>query len=114
MKNNTVVAPPQIGKRVQTGIVGLDEILGGGFPEDRMYLIEGTPGTGKTTLALQFLLDAVRHGQKAIYVTLSETKDELCQAAKWHGWSLNGLTIHELEQSSKDKDADMEYTFFHP
>jgi len=101
-------------KRISSGISGLDDILGGGFPEDRIYLVEGQPGTGKTTLALQFLLDAVHCGQKVIYVTLSETKDELTQAAKTHGWNLDGIMFHELEKGSKGKESAKEYTFFHP
>ncbi len=84
------------------------------MPEDRVYLIEGTPGTGKTTLAMQFLLEAARQGQPTIYVTLSETKEELCQAARSHGWDLDSITFHELEMSPAGKDANAEYTFFHP
>jgi len=63
--------------RVSTGITGLDDILGGGLDADRLYLIEGKPGTGKTTLALQFLLEGTRRGEKSLYVTLSESETEL-------------------------------------
>ena len=79
-----------------TGIAGLDKILRGGFPRNRLYLVEGNPGTGKTTLALQFLLEGVRQGETALYVTLSETKEELFAVARSHGWSLDGITIYDL------------------
>ncbi len=95
-----------------TGIEGLDEILGGGFPRDRLYLIEGDPGTGKTTLALQFLLEGVRRGEAGLYITLSETNEELRAVARSHGWSLDGLALHELATS--EKLAAAEETIFHP
>jgi KaiC/GvpD/RAD55 family RecA-like ATPase len=69
-------------RRVQTGVAGLDEVLHGGLPPDRLYLIDGNPGSGKTTLALQFLLDGVRKGEKCLFVTLSETPDELAAGAR--------------------------------
>ena len=75
-----------------TGISGLDDILGGGLARHHLYLIEGDPGTGKTTIALQFLLEGARHGQKGLYVTLSESKIELVEIAESHGWSLGLLT----------------------
>ena len=92
---------------------GLDAILGGGLPVDRLYLVEGDPGTGKTTLALQFLLDGVRRGETALYVTLSETTDELQAVADSHGWSLDGITIHELTPNDM-LSPDAQYTVFHP
>jgi circadian clock protein KaiC len=92
---------------------GLDAILGGGLPTDRLYLVEGDPGTGKTTLALQFLLDGVRRGEAALYVTLSETTDELRAVADSHGWSLDGITIHELTHDDV-LAPDAQYTVFHP
>lgn len=86
-------------ERVSLGVSGLDDILGGGVTKDRVYLVEGTPGTGKTTLSLQFLLDGVRHGETGLYITLSETKFELNAVAATHGgrstrfrcssWSMN-------------------------
>ena len=78
---------------------GLDEVLLGGLTPDRLYLIEGAPGTGKTTLALQFLLEGKRMGQRVLYVTLSETKEELREVAKSrHGWSLDGIDFYELDE----------------
>ncbi|MHB2209218.1 ATPase domain-containing protein [Methylobacterium sp. CM6257] len=79
------------------GIAGLDDILGGGLTRDRLYLLEGDPGTGKTTIALQFLLEGARAGEIGLYITLSETKQELCDNALSHGWSLDErITVFEL------------------
>jgi len=82
--------------KCSSGVPGLDEILGGGLPRDSLYLVEGNPGVGKTTLAMQFLLDGQRRGERGLYVTLSETKRELETVAHSHGWNLEGLTIIEL------------------
>src|SRR5687767_9498783 len=82
--------------RVSTGSAGLDEILGGGLDANRLYLYEGRPGTGKTTIALQFLLEGVRQGERVLYITLSETQRELNLVASRHGWSLEGLDVFEL------------------
>ena len=68
--------------RASTGIAGLDDVLGGGIPRDRLYLLQGDPGVGKTTLALQFLLSGAREGERCLYLTLSETKDELKAVAE--------------------------------
>src|SRR3984957_3983136 len=79
------------------GIAGLDDILSGGLTRNRIYLLEGAPGTGKTTLAMQFLLDGASTGEKGLYVTLSETEDELREAARSHGWSIpDSIDIFEL------------------
>jgi circadian clock protein KaiC len=99
--------------RVISAIEGLDHVLRGGFPVDRLYLVEGDPGTGKTTLALQFLLEGVRRGEAALYVTLSETHDELRAVAESHGWSLTGITIHELGADETLRPGS-QYTAFHP
>ncbi|MES2897651.1 MAG: ATPase domain-containing protein [Pseudomonadota bacterium] len=80
-----------------TGIEGLDDILRGGFARRRVYLIEGTPGTGKTTTALQFLMAGAELGEKGLYITLSETRDELLETARSHGWKLSDqIEIFEL------------------
>lgn len=99
--------------RIQTGISGLDEILGGGLTADRLYLLEGTPGTGKTTLSLQFLLAGADLGEQGLYVTLSETADELRAAATTHGWSLDGIEIYELV-NELGLDPDSEQSVLHP
>jgi len=100
--------------RASTGVQGLDDILGGGFPVNRMYLVEGDPGAGKTTLALQFLLAGARAGEPGVYATLSETEDELRDVAASHGWSLDGITICELQTAEESIKADSQYTLFHP
>lgn len=97
-----------------TGIPGLDEILGGGLPRDRLYLIDGDPGTGKTTLAIQFLLEGKRRGEKGLYVTLSETKAELLAVAASHGFNLDGVEIHELASAGDAALPENQYTVFHP
>jgi circadian clock protein KaiC len=101
-------------KLAKTGIPGLDEILPGGLPANRLYLIEGMPGTGKTTLALQFLLEGRRLGERGLYVTLSETKEELLSVADSHGWSLDGIDLYELEANLARLKPEQEYTVFHP
>lgn len=110
---NTVGAV-EAAARMATGIEGLDNILEGGFPANRIYLVEGDPGTGKTTLGLQFLLEGVRLGEPSLYVTLSETKEELTAVASSHGWSLDGLNIYELIPSEDSLKPESQYTIFHP
>jgi len=100
--------------RMTTGNEGLDKVLQGGFPANRLYLVEGDPGTGKTTLALQFLLEGARRGEPVLYVTLSETKEELADVAASHGWSLDGVHIHELVASEESLKSETQYTIFHP
>ncbi|WP_439408919.1 ATPase domain-containing protein [Bradyrhizobium sp. DASA03076] len=100
--------------RISTGSDGLDDILCGGFDANRMYLYEGRPGTGKTTIALQFLLRGVRDGERVLYISLSETKRELTVVAQRHGWSLQGVDIFELVPPETTLDPDRELTVFHP
>src|SRR5437764_8144399 len=78
-----------------TGIEGLDHILVGGFPRNHVYLLQGDPGVGKTTLGLQFLLEGVRNGETAMYITLSETRDELRAVARSHNWDIDAVHIYE-------------------
>jgi circadian clock protein KaiC len=87
------IQEPQIGQRVSSGVDGLDEILQGGLTPDRIYLLEGNPGTGKTTLALSFMLQGAKLGEKCLYITLSETAEELRAIARSHGWSLDHFEI---------------------
>ena len=97
-----------------TGVDGLDDILSGGLTPHRLYLIEGVPGSGKTTLALQFLLEGVRRGEPVLYVTLSETEEELVAVAASHGWSIKDITVRELVPSEDSLRPDDQYTMFHP
>ena len=99
--------------RVSTGVEGLDAILGGGLPPSHLYLLEGTPGTGKTTLALQFLLAGAARGERGVYVTLSETRLELNEVATSHGWSLDNVDVIELTPEEAAATDEM-YTVFHP
>ncbi len=100
--------------RISTGSVGLDDILGGGFDANRMYLYEGRPGTGKTTIALQFLLKGASNRERVLYITLSETKRELELVATRHGWSLAGINVFELVPPETTLDPERELTVFHP
>jgi len=105
---------PTASERSKTGVPGLDDILHGGFIPHRLYLVDGDPGAGKTTLALQYLLEGAKTGEKGLYVTLSETKAELEAVAASHGWSLENLEIVELIASERDLAADTQVTMYHP
>ena len=108
------VTTPDLLERISTGIEGLDDILNGGLPGGHLYLVEGDPGTGKTTLALQFLLRGIRLGERVIYVTLSESKAELEQVARSHGWPTDSLGIYEMVPPQDDLSGEAQYTVFHP
>lgn len=97
-----------------SGIDGLDDVLGGGFLRNRLFLVEGVPGSGKTTLALQFLIAGAARGEPVVYITLSETAEELRASAKSHGWTLDGITVREMTASESDLDPDGQNTMFHP
>jgi circadian clock protein KaiC len=98
----------------KTGIEGLNHILKGGLPAGRFYLVEGAPGSGKTTLALQFLLEGIAHGETVLYVTLSETSEELAAVAKSHDWSLEHMNMFELAQADVALSFDREQSILHP
>jgi circadian clock protein KaiC len=100
--------------RDATGIEGLDDILGGGLPKHRLYLTKGSPGVGKTTMALTFLREGVRRGERVLYITLSETKDEVLQVAHSHGWSLEGVSLFELSSAEQTMRLDDENTLYAP
>ena len=105
----TVHAAP----RISTGIPEFDSILGGGLPAERVYLLEGTPGSGKTTLALQFLLEGAARGDTGLYITLSETAAELAEVARSHNWTLDGIELFELI-SEDGLDLDTEQSILEP
>jgi circadian clock protein KaiC len=97
-----------------TGIPGLDDILRGGFPENHVYLIQGDPGSGKTTLGLQFLLEGRRRGESGMYIGLSETGSELAAVARSHGWSLDKIEMFEMQSGEQHLSFDAENTLFEP
>ena len=101
-------------KRVESGIPGLDAVLRGGLPASRFYLLEGPPGTGKTTVSLQFLRHAAALGEKVLYVTLSETAEELSDVAASHGWDLDGISLFEFSEVDTVFSPDHQQTLLHP
>lgn len=100
--------------KASTGVPGLDHVLLGGLPATRLHLLEGAPGAGKTTLALQFLLAGIAAGERCLYVTLSETADELMGVAASHGWTLDGMDLFELATAAQALAPDREVTLLHP
>lgn len=89
------------GEKISTGIPGLNDVLGGGLPRNGIYLVQGNPGVGKTTLGLKFLLEGKARGEKGLYVALTETRWEVESVARSHGWSLDDLALWELTATSK-------------
>lgn len=98
--------------RVSTGVPGIDDILGGGLPVHRLYLVQGTPGVGKTTFALQFLLEGARRGEPTLYISLSESEDEIREVAASHGWSLDRIHLFELSSAEQTLRLDEENTLY--
>ncbi|ATR19379.1 Kaic protein (plasmid) [Roseomonas mucosa] len=97
---------------LRTGIPEFDVVLRGGLPRHRLHLLEGAPGSGKTTIALRFLLEGIAHGERGLYVTLSETAEELTASAASHGWSLEGIDLFELVPA--EAELDRQQTVFYP
>jgi circadian clock protein KaiC len=95
---------------VASGVPGLDGVLAGGFAENRIHLVEGPPGSGKTTLGLQFLIAGAARSERGLYFTLSESKNELLVAAEAHGWSLDGIDILELVPPELSLDPKQQQT----
>ena len=106
--------PVETEQTMGTGIEGLDDVLGGGLTPNRLYVLEGAPGAGKTTVALQFLMEGAKRGEQVLYVTLSETAAELEGVARSHGWDLSGIHIREMLPSPDSLQPDEQYTMFHP
>ena len=106
--------PEEIDAAIPSGISGLDDILRGGYPQHCLSMISGVPGTGKTTLAMQFLLDGVRRGERCLYITLSETRAEMEKVACSHGWDLRGISIMELVPSERNLSTEAQLTVFNP
>lgn len=101
-------------ERAGTGIPGLDHVLAGGLPRDRIYLLQGDPGVGKTTIGLQFLMEGARHGERCLYVTLSETAAEIRGIVASHGWTLDGIDLVELSTIEPSTALEVENTLFEP
>jgi circadian clock protein KaiC len=102
------------GIREKTGIHGFDTIACGGLIPERLYLLDGDPGAGKTTFSLQYLLEGVNRRERCLYVTLSETKDELAAGAASHGWTLEGIEILELAAETAELDGENDLTMLNP
>src|SRR5215213_7199851 len=99
---------------LRTGSVGMDDILRGGLPAHCLYMVMGLPGSGKTTLSMQFLLEGARVGESCLYITLSETKREITKVAESHGWDLSSINICELIPSEANLSVDAQLTVFNP
>ncbi|MBZ9648761.1 AAA family ATPase [Sphingobium sp. 3R8] len=95
------------------GVGGLDDILAGGLTRGRVFLLEGSPGTGKTTIATQFLMEGATRGEKCLYVTLSETEDEMRDSAQSHGWDLTGIDLFELVPPESLLDEDQQQSLLY-
>ncbi len=108
-KERAALSPDSLG----TGNTGLDDVLAGGLTRNRLYVLEGAPGSGKTTLALQFLMEGAALGESVLYVTLSETESELQGVAESHGWDLRGISVREMLPSADSLQPDEQYTMFH-
>jgi circadian clock protein KaiC len=104
----------EIASRASTGVEGFDDILDGGLTRNRIYLVEGDPGTGKTTMAFQFMLEGLRRGEKCLYITLSETTEELHSIAVSHGWDISQLDIFEMTPPEARLEPDEQYTLLYP
>lgn len=113
--DRVLAEPPQpTTTRCSSGSPGLDDVLGGGLPAGHVYLIEGEPGTGKTTLALQFVAEGIKRGERVLYVTLSESREELMAVAQTHGLNVDSSVVLEVRPSEEDLKPDGQYTVFHP
>src|SRR6202047_1945622 len=100
--------------KAKTGIWGLDNILSGGFSRGHVFLVEGAPGTGKTTIALQFLMEGAKAGEKCLYITLSETEQELRDGAASHGWALDDqIEVFELLPPESLLDSDQQQSLLY-
>lgn len=107
----TVSVPIETTSRFATGVPGLDRVLYGGLPRCALILVEGPPGSGKTTMALQFLIQAVRAGESCLLATSAESPQQLRSIAASHGWSLEGINITGLSEPPSAEE-ELDYTLF--
>ena len=114
MTQKSVATPDAKSSRVSSGCSGLDAALDGGYPRGHFYLLEGDPGAGKTTLGLQFMIEGAKNGERVLFVTLSESREELIDVAHSHGFSTDGIEIFELLPGEEDLKPEGQYTVFHP
>lgn len=105
---------PDHQRLLSLGVPGLNDVLGGGLEPNRLYLLEGTPGAGKTTIAMQFLLEGAARGESVLYVTLSETEHELRGVAVSHGWDIDNVHVREMLPTQDSLQPEEQYTMFHP
>lgn len=103
-----------VGERLPTGVPGLDSIVGGGLIPNALYLVKGAPGTGKTTIGLQFLIEGAARGERCLYLGLSETRGQLGIIAASFGWSLEGIEIHDMRRRGETDEKRAAYTVFSP
>src|SRR5688572_24559348 len=100
--------------KARTGVPGLDDVLAGGLTVGHVFLLEGNPGTGKTTIALRFLLEGAAAGEQCLYITLSETEQELRNGAASHGWTIGGkIEVFELAPAESLLDADQQQSLLY-
>lgn len=109
----TETTTPDVAQRLSTGTSGLDDVLCGGITPERLYLVEGTPGAGKTTLALKFLMEGRAAGSQGLYITLSETVNELTAVARSHDWTLDNIALFEMV-AEDEFSPDHEQSLLHP
>src|SRR3954468_4948768 len=108
--SDSLESPPPL----RTGSVGMDDILRGGLPAHCLYMLTGLPGSGKTTLSMQFLLEGAKAGESCLYITLSESRREINKVAARHGWDLSPIHICELIPSEANLSVDAQLTVFNP
>src|SRR5512142_2409885 len=101
-------------ERLKTGVPGLDTVLGGGLIEKSLYLVKGAPGTGKTTVGLQFLIEGAKRGEKCLYLGLSETRGQVDALARSFGWSTEGIEVHDMRRRGEAEQQRGAYTVFSP